>query len=307
MQWEKLGVVWKPDGSLPWARSHASCPTPVRLRDGTLRVFVQSRDANNVGRVGYVDLDPDNPRRVLNVSRTPVLDVGEPGTFDHSGMLQTSVVPMPDGRLFLYYVGFELCHSIRYRLLTGLAVSEDGGDTFRRVRPTPILERSPTELYFRGGPHVLRENGRFRMWYVAGSTWEEIDGKSMPVYELRYIESENGIDWPDSGRLVFSFHNDNEHGLGRPVVYHDPDGYRMYYSIRRRNPARYGIGYAISQNGLAWERKDHLAGIDVSPDGWDAQSVEFGFEIEAGGHTWLLYNGNDFGGTGFGIARRVVP
>jgi hypothetical protein len=44
-------------------------------------------------------------------------------------------------------------------------------------------------------------------------------------------------------------------------------------------------------------------GLDVSPSGWDGDSIEYGAEIVAGGKTWLLYNGNNFGGTGFGIAE----
>ena len=41
MKWTKHGIVWRPDGHNAWARTHATCPTPVVLRDGTLRVFVQ--------------------------------------------------------------------------------------------------------------------------------------------------------------------------------------------------------------------------------------------------------------------------
>ena len=35
MKWQKYGVVWRPDGSLPWARTHATCPTPLALDDGS--------------------------------------------------------------------------------------------------------------------------------------------------------------------------------------------------------------------------------------------------------------------------------
>ena len=151
MKWLKHGVVWKPSGSQWWARSHATCPTPIWLDGQTLRVYVQCRDEHNVGRVGYVDLDPQDPRKVIRYSEEPVLDVGAPGAFDDNGVFQTSVLRASDGRLLMYYVGFELCHHIRYRLLTGLAVSEDNGATFQRVQTTPVLERSPGEEHFRCG------------------------------------------------------------------------------------------------------------------------------------------------------------
>jgi len=303
VKWRKRGVVWQPDGEATWARRYASCPTPLKLKDGSLRIYVQSRDDQNVGRVGYVDLDPGDPTKVLRASKRPVLDVGRPGSFDDNGVFQTSVVRAADGRLFMYYVGFELCHRIRYRLLTGLATSEDHGETFRRIGDTPILERSGTELFFRCAPFVLREEGRFRMWYVAGSQWVAVDGKSMPVYDIRYIESSDGVRWPNEGRVVLPITGANEHGFGRPYVLRDGARMRMFYSIRRKVPAQYRMGYAESADGLDWRRLDSELGLDVSPSGWDSESVAYAAVVESGGRTWMFYNGNDFGATGFGVAE----
>jgi hypothetical protein len=67
------------------------------------------------------------------------------------------------------------------------------------------------------------------------------------------------------------------------------------------------MGYAESRDGLAWQRRDADVGLDVTEGGWDGEAICYGIDIEAGGRTWLLYNGNDFGGTGFGIAERVQP
>ena len=305
MKWHKHGVVWRPDGTRPWARSHATCPTPLVHRDGALRVFVQCRDEHNVGRIGWVDLDPEDPRRVIDYAREPVLDVGARGSFDDNGVFPTSVLALPDGRVFLYYVGFELCHHIRYRLLTGLAVSDDDGQTFRRWRTTPILERSPAEPHFRCGPFVLHEEGAFRMWYVAGSRWDAVNDKPMPVYDIRHLRSADGVTWPDEGRVVLTIDHEREHGFGRPYVLQSESGYRMHYSVRQRRPARYRLGYARSHDGLHWQRADDEIGLDVSPGSWDGDAIEYGAELAAGGRTWLLYNGDDFGAAGFGIAERV--
>jgi hypothetical protein len=268
---------------------------------------VQCRDEENVGRIGYVDVDPADPRRVLRVSGVPVLDVGEPGAFDDNGVFQTSVVHAPDGRLLLYYVGFELCHRIRYRLLTGLAASIDGGESFVRVKPTPILERSPIEMHFRGGPFVLAPAGGqpYRMWYVAGSEWEIIDGKPMPVYDIRYAESADGIHWPDAGTVVLDVDREHEHGFGRPWVVARDGRWQLFYSVRRKSPCAYRMGYAESADSLSWRRMDHEMGLDVSSGEWDGNSVEYAAVIDVGGRTFCFYNGDDFGATGFGVAELV--
>lgn len=303
MRWEKLGVVWRPPGDLWWARKYATCPTPFWREDGTLRIFVQCRDEKNIGRIGYVDVNPDDPREILAVSEAPVLDAGRPGAFDDNGVFQTSVVRSPEGQVFLYYVGFELCHQIRYRLLTGLAVSDDDGETFRRVKTTPVLERSPEELHFRCGPYVIFHEGEYHMWYIAGSDWEVIDGKPMPLYNLRYIKSQDGVNWPAWGQVVLDIDPAREHGFGRPYILRDRSGFKMFYSIRGRVPPAYYLGYAESPDGLTWTRKDDEMNLHTSSGHWDSDSVEYSAIVEHAGRTFCFYNGNDFGVTGFGVAE----
>ncbi|APR34093.1 hypothetical protein [Paraburkholderia sp. SOS3] len=197
MKWLNHGVVWTPSGSQWWARSHATCPTQVWLDEQTLRIYVQCRSEHNVGRVGYVDFDPRDPRNVIRCREERVLDVGAPGTIDDNGVLQTIVLRTSGGPLLMYDIGFELCHQIRYRLLTGVAVSEDNDATFQHVQTTPLLERSPGEEHFRCGLWATEDAGRFRMWYVAGDSWKQIGDKPMPVYDTRSGESEDAF----TGRL----------------------------------------------------------------------------------------------------------
>lgn len=306
MKWKKLGVVWKPNDNLWWAQKYATCPTPIFLQDGSLRMYIQCRDAYGIGRVGYVDLDPTNPLRIVNVSKEPILDIGLHGTFDDNGILQTSVVKISDEQFLMYYVGFELCHHVRYRLLTGLAVSHDGGNTFKRIKSTPILERSSTEICVRGGPFVqFSSKSKYKMWYVAGSVWEEIEGKSMPVYDIRYVESPDGINWPESGSVVLQLNRNEEHGFGRPYIVKKQNLYQMFYSIRKKSPRAYRLGYAESKDGIHWDRKDDELGLDVSSNGWDSESIEYSAVIDVNDKTLCFYNGNDFGATGFGVAELI--
>ena len=127
----------------------------------------------------------------------------------------------------------------------------------------------------------------------------------MPIYDIRYIESVDGLSWPDYGRVVLPVVLEQEHGFGRPYIMQDSNGYRMHYSIRKRNPARYRLGFALSENGLDWIRKDGDLGVDVSTAVYESDAVEYGAEISVGGKAWFLYNGNDFGRDGLCIAERL--
>jgi hypothetical protein len=73
----------------------------------------------------------------------------------------------------------------------------------------------------------------------------------------------------------------------------------MWYSFRGQ---AYRIGYAESEDGRQWKRLDSHVGIDVSTTGWDSEMIEYPFVFDHKGQRYMLYNGNGFGKTGFGLA-----
>ena len=306
MNWRKLGVVWMPTGSDTWAKSHAMGPTPFQLNEEVIRVFLTTLDEDGKGRPTYVDISAQNPTHILRVSPKPLMDIGESGTFDDNGLMPTSIVQPENGILFMYYAGFELCEKIRYRIFTGLAISSDGGNTFYRNSRVPILDRSDTELFFRGGPFVIIDEGVFKLWYVAGSQWTKINSKLMPVYDLRYQESSDGIHWAEKGTLSMAITGDDEHGFGRPwVLKRGPQDYQLFYSIRRRSFSAYRLGYAESQDGIRWIRKDSEIGLDVTLGAFDSDAIMYSAVIDIGSKTYCFYNGNNFGESGFGVAELI--
>lgn len=307
MEWKKKGIVWVPDGTLGWARTHAMGPTPFLLNDDVIRVFVTCLDEAGRGRPGYIDVSASDPTRVIAVGEDALLDLGRPGCFDDNGVMVLSVVRVDDSTLYMYYAGFELCKHIRYRILTGLAISRDNGQTFVRHSECPILERTDRELFFRGGPYVLRDEGVFKLWYVAGSEWLELEGKPMPVYDLRYQTSADGIHWRPEGTLSMAITGEDEHGFGRPwIVRRAPDDYQLFYSVRRLSHKAYRLGYAESVNGVEWSRKDDEMGLDITPGDFDGNAIMYSAVITVHEKTWCFYNGDNFGLDGIAVAELVA-
>ena len=300
MEWEKMGLVYVPDGSRSWAKKYAFPPVPYALNDEKLRIYLTFCDENMVGRMGYVDVAASEPSRVLEVSERPLLDIGQPGTFDENGLLPTCILPVGDD-LYVYYVGYQLGYKVRYYQFAGLAISRDGGRTFTRERRTPILERSDAELVNRTSTFVMHENGTFRMWYVGGSDWTTVNGKTLPVYDLKYLESRDGKNWGPTGRTVLEFEGD-EHAFGKPWIIKEDRRYSMWYSVRTRSKG-YRLGYAESKDGIVWDRHDDRIGIDVSASGWDSQMIAYAAIHSHRDQTYMFYNGNNCGETGFGYAK----
>ena len=77
----------------------------------------------------------------------------------------------------------------------------------------------------------------------------------------------------------------------------------MWYSHRGES---YKIGFAISTDGIHWERKDHLVGLDRSETGWDSEMLCYAYVFRHKDHLYMLYNGNDYGSAGLGLAKLPI-
>lgn len=299
MRWSKRGLIYCPDGKGSWAERYALQPTPL-LRGDTIRVYVGLRDRNGVSRVGFVDVAADNPSQVIAVSEQPVLDIGEPGTFDENGVVPCAIVAR-EGRLYLYYAGYQLGQRVRFYVFGGLAVSDDGGNSFVRYSRVPVVDRTDDELFFRVIHSLILEAGTWRIWYGGGSRFIPGAAKTYPVYDVRYMESRDGLHFPSSGVVCIGTRGEDEHRLGRPYVLRDGKIYRMFYGVGTQSKG-YRLGYAESVDGYEWVRKDEEIGIDVSENGWDSQMIGYPALVRHAGRTCMFYTGNNMGETGFGYA-----
>lgn len=271
----------------------------AEVRDGVIRVYFAALDEERFGRIGYVDLDPERPERILAESAEPILDLGLEGTFDDSGVNPSCIVSVNDAR-YLYYVGWQRASRVPYLLFAGLAISRRGED-FIKIGSTPVLDRTAAEPFLRSATSVIFEQNTFKTWYVSGLGWTQVGKIQYPTYVIRYAESSDGMNWVRKGDDCIRFENENEFGFGRPWVIRDGDGYKMWYSIRSRT-APYRIGYAASPDGIVWQRRDEEADIERSEAGWDSEMICCACLIDAGGERYMFYNGNRHGQTGFGYA-----
>ena len=302
MKWKKLGLVYGPSGFADWAQHSALTPTPILLNDDTLRIYAGFRDAKSVSRIGWVDVDAHNPTRVINVCKSPALDIGQPGCFDDNGLILGDVLRIED-RFRMYYVGFQLVHGVKFLAFTGAAESADGGDTFTRLSQAPILDRADEGLCIRAIHTVMRQPDHFRIWYSVGNDWEIIDGKPFPRYHICTMDSADGLTFARKGTVCITG-DLPEYRHGRPRVWHDVRGYHMLFTYGATTGA-YLPGYAHSANGILWQRDDTQVGMSVSTEGWDSRTLCYLAPIQVGDKCYAVYNGNDMGKAGFGIAELV--
>lgn len=306
MRWIKKGRIYVVAHHSDWAFSHAHKPTVYLVDENRLRIFFGTRNEEKRTVTTFIDVDPERPEKILYEHDKPVLGLGKLGCFDDAGV-NVSCIVKKDDLLYMYYIGWNTSTTVPHRNSIGLAVSKDNGLTFKRLFEGPIMDRTTVEPYFTTAPYVIIEGKIWRMWYTSGTEWRLINGQPEICYHIKYAESTDGIHWIRKNISCIKPKNPEE-VTARPCVLLEDGKYKMWYSYRsienfRTDRAKsYRIGYAESTDGISWERKDEEVGIDISNHGWDSMMIEYPAVYKYRGKKYMLYNGNNFGASGFGYA-----
>ena len=253
----------------------------VRERDGRLRMDVSWR-----------------PEKALAVTfsddgihwEKPVITLGcDPSTGWEDIVNRNCVLPDPAGNGWLMWYTGQVWNGDHGRSWIGLARSEDG-ISFHRFRKDPVLSpETPFERESVMNPFVLYEDGRFRMWYAAGETYEP--------NAIYFAESEDGEHWrKDPHNPVFTAAPENEYERERigacDVLREEDGGYLMFY-IGYRDIHTASISAARSRDGITgWVRVPENPLVTPTPGGWDADSCYKPTAVRASDGSYRLwYNG----------------
>lgn len=299
MKWKKLGLIFCPNNNYEWMISHAANPVAEYLEKDTFKIYFSCRDRKNRSSIGFIIINLNNPQQVIQISNQPVVQPGEIGTFDDSGV-SMGCLTILDEKRYLYYLGWNLGVTVPWRNSIGLAISNSLQSGFKRFSKAPIVDRNEVDPLSISYPWVMRDGQVWKMWYGSNLKWG-----SQPTdmaYLIKYAESLDGINWIREGTIALNFKSPDEYAIAKPCVIKENGIYKMWYSYRG---TAYRIGYAESLDGIHWERFDEKFCLNVSTSGWDSESVEYPFVFNYKDEKYMLYNGNGYGKSGFGLAILV--
>lgn len=304
MTWVKKGLLFKAQGQYPFMQTHTQVPLVEVINEDRWRIYFSTRDSLGRSRPTYIEVNAHNPVDILYHHPEPLLELGEIGTFDDCGVMATAIINQGSRKL-MYYTGWNVRNTVPYHNSIGLAISEDGGKTFQRFSQGPLLASTYNEPYFVGLAAVLKEE-KWRMWYSCCTGWHTQKHKPEAIYRIHYAESDNGIDWHRSGQVALDYFDKAGNGLSVSSVFKEDNLYHMVFCYRKPfdyhvNPLNsYKIGYAISEDGLYWQRQEDI--LSLSDQGWDSLMLAYPFMLPQKDAFYLFYNGNDFGKSGLGLA-----
>ncbi len=299
--WTKLGRLLEPDPAHAWLATWAgaSCVLPrADGTDGPFRIYITGRDPAGRSRIGTGLLDV-RTRQVTDLSPGPIIDLGERGAFDENGTSYPFAIQMGD-EIRLYYLGWIRGVHVPWYNGLGLATSCDGV-RFAKVSKAPIFERDAQDYLGIGSMHILAEDTRLRMWYSRFERWGRDSDDHKHYYNIKHAWSDDGgRTWTRDPAICIDLRNPaTEYAIAKPSVLKLGGRYFMWYSHRG---ASYAIGFAVSDDGLKWRRHDAHAGMAYASEGWDSTMQCYAHVFEAGDALYMLYNGNDYGATGLGLA-----
>ena len=310
MKWKKQGLIYKTDKLSWWQSSHTYCPTPLLL-DDRIRIYVTFWDPDKRGRPGYIDVEIDNPKKIIDISGVPCLPLGDRGCFDEDGRTCTSVRWEPHAMFYqMLYIGWQRQVNVPYSLFTGTATSEEGR-LFRAPAKIPWLDRTSRAPFTRSGAsYVVGDDVLFpHVAYLESNKW---------IWSVEYQRY-----WFDSSIALLDTNldkhidivlprRDGEWCFGRPWIIRKQGKLHMWYVYRKdTEPGHYIQGYAIANDTLEHHPESISFERFIEPPiplgkagEFDSESASHATVLEvAPNKYYMFYMGNEFGKEGFGWAE----
>lgn len=314
MKWKKLGKIFDPtqyklaNKCLQFAQS----PQTLVFHD-FVRIYFAAREPDNgkyLSHIAFVDMSK-NLHDVIRVSDNTVIPLGGLGCFDEHGIFPINVVRQGDA-IFGYTCGWNRRVAVSVDTAIGLAISNDDGLTFQRIGDGPVLSASLHEPCLVGDGFVKIIGDTFHMWYIFGTGWKKYDNDVPPDrnYKIGHAVSKDGIEWvKEEARQIINDRLGDDESQALPTVIEIAGRYHMFFCYRQSFDFRvtkgrgYRIGHAWSDDLCNWSRADDNPLLEGTPGEWDSDMQCYPHVFECDGKVYLLYNGNEFGRYGFGLAE----
>ena len=284
--------------------SYMQVPTPIVLED-RIRILYAGR-VNNITHIYSLEVSPPPNFKIINFTKEPIMYPSTSmGTFDDEGVMPSFV--LQNGKKhYLFYSGWNSRNTIPYHNATGIAEYDINTNRVKRIYDGPIMDRTLLHPYLAVTPCIWKEKDVYNALYISGLSWKKHKDKYEPLYVIKFAKSKNLLEWERDTQQFIKSEYELE-CFSNPTVKINNEKIDILFCSRNcfdyRDSKKYGykIGYAelkdsnVSRKEIQW-KGDMLQGKD------DIMQCYPSF-FQWNGVDYIVYNGNGFGATGFGIAK----
>ncbi len=296
MHWKKLGQLYHFEPNGEYIYSHATNPVAINIYEDVFKIYFSSRDAHNKSSLACIEVDIVK-QEVLENKPVLLCKYGHENSFYSHGISIGNMYQINE-QSFILFMGWQFPKNDHWRGDIGrLKQLKTGG--FVVDPQVPFIGMDKEDTVSLSYPWVIFDKGLYKMWYGSTISWTS-ENEEM-VHVIKYATSTDGENWTKHG-IAIPYKMGLAQAFSRPTVLIEKDEYHMWYSYRSGDGTPYRIGYAFSKDGLNWNRQDNNSGINVSSEGWDSQMICYPYVFKHKNNTYMLYNGNEYGKYGFGLA-----
>ena len=296
MKLQRLGAIITQDMLQDLGMQYAAVPFAMKINGTQYRIFFSTRDQLNQSYGSYLDYDVLKLKIITPPTKNPIITHGDIGHFDDSGVTLSCYSKELNS---IYYMGWNLMKKVPFSNQIGKLELHSDKVNVSRTRSTPVLGKCELEPFSFGYPWVIKTKNKFKMWYDTILKWES-NSTSNYKFILRSALSNDGVNWRKTYKQNFKLHH-KEKSIARPCIIFDDGIYKMWCSVNYCG--KYRLCYAESIDGNNWKRMDNSILWEGEKQNWESLEQSYPFLIQENMSQFLLYNGNDYGKSGFGICR----
>lgn len=300
MYWKKLGNIYDPNKSRkkhPRLISHASNPTPIKISKNIYRIYFSGRDKHNRSSISAFDYNIKEMKIVKDFCY-PLFTFGIKDRYFSHGVTPCCFYKI-NNILYLLFMGWHIPENKHWEGQIGrVKVNKNGFLSYEDQNP--ILPKSDNDPISLSYPFILEKRDReFLIWYGSTISWNCGNGEMLHI--IKGSTSSDGLNW-DNNCSSLPYSIGKLQAFSRPTVIKSNEMIEMWFCYRKNKHTKYRIGYAFSHNYVDWIINNKVVGIDISRTGWDSEMICYPYVFKHDGEKYMLYNGNNYGKTGIGIA-----
>ncbi|MDA7489766.1 hypothetical protein N9A46_06200 [Candidatus Pelagibacter ubique] len=290
-KWIKKGLLLKPDLKVEWMSKHLGPTFVLSRKNRYLDIFFSARNKKNISSIGMFTFDTKlkkktNCKKIFSTSKSKLPDqhgVSYPVIYDFNK------------KSYLFYVGWK--KNKKYKFENNLLLAVKKNNEFNRVKKIIDSKSSP---FGSGSCYILKKDNMFYMWFTSFIKRNNKKKNNLNYeYVIKLAKSSDLINWKVKPGVSINFNSKKENAISKPSIIVKNSKYHMWYCYRGKN---YKIGYAISTNGIKWQRRDKNVKFIGKDYKWDSNEKCYPSVINVGKKLYMIYSGNNYGKSGIGYS-----
>ena len=293
--YEKWNLITPGSDNLPsWLQKYAGSCSILPIKDSDFfHLYITGRDSTNRSVIGRAVWDPSKPQELQEISKDPIIELGDLGTFYDSGMSYPFLLEVKNDT-YMYFTGWKKGSTVPFYNRIGLCIKRNNEDSFV-VKQSPILPLTDDDCFGSGSMQVIKEKESFTMFYTSFLGWTNNKGKISHKYKLKRTNSSNGIIWDDNREHLITNMSCKFDNICKPFLHKE-----NFYFCARDNGEDYSI--YVLEDYLNNDENIKKVDFSIVSSDWDAYGQAYPTLIDINEKTFLFYSGNNYGEGGMGVA-----